>query len=504
MRPFLLQLLALVAVCGPVRAQQPDPSNRPLPDTVELEREIKRFMEVFALAEDHAADPVVLDQAFYGGAIPGMLRMLDPHTVFFDQGQFEQLKEMEKAVSKGFGSVVSVLPGRVIVLQTLPGAPASKAGLAAGDEILGINGYELARLEFEQLIQLLGAARQQPATLFVRRQGFPRLLEFRLVPEAMQTESVDRAFLLEPGTGYVRASSFDEKTGAQLREAIDKLGGNTLTALILDLRDNPGGVLTSALEAASLFLKPGQRLLSARGRLSEKEEQIEVPASAATPYTFKLAVLINFKTASAAEIVAGAVQDHDRGIVLGEPSFGKGLVQSVYPLSGGNGLALTTAFYYTPSGRSIQKPLRESALSAQTSTQRPVFKTAAGRPVRGGGGIEPDIFVNPPPQTRLRIAIEASGSLANFSTGYVQQHRNITRDFQVTPEVMDDFKQFLASRGIQPGLAEWSNDREWVRSRLRQEIFNQSIGVKAGDEIEVARDPVVLRAKEALASGKPL
>src|SRR5580658_5419047 len=318
-----------------------------------LESSIKSITEAYAIVEDNAAEPVSAEQAFFQGAIPGMLHRLDPHSVFFDPGQFEQLRKLQTSTDKGFGSVVSVLPGRVIVLQTLPGTPSAKSGISPGDEILAINGYQLSRLDTEQLISLLSQSRQQQAQLVVRRPGNARFLNFTLTPEEMQEPSVERAFLLKPGIAYLRVASFDEKTGRLIRDAIEKLGGRNLQGLVLDLRKNPGGLVTSALETAALFLKPGARIVTVRGRnVAEKSE--EVPAGA-SPYEFPLAVLVNDRTASASEIVTGALQDHDRAIVVGEVSYGKGLVQSVYPLSEGTGLALTTALYYTPSGRSIQK-----------------------------------------------------------------------------------------------------------------------------------------------------
>lgn len=463
----------------------------------DMEASVKSVTEAYAIVEENAADPVSAEQVFYQGAIPGMLRRLDPHSVFFDPGQFEQLRKLETSTQKGFGSVVSVLPGRVIVLQTLPGTPSAKSGIAPGDEIVGINGYQLSRLDMDQLIQLLTQTRQQQAQLVVRRPGNARFLNFVLTPEEMQSPSVERAFFLTPGIGYIRVSSFDEKTGGQIKEAIDKLGGAKLKGLVLDLRNNPGGLVTSALQTAALFLKPGSKIVTVRGRnVAEKSES--VPAGA-TPYEFPLAVLVNGKTASASEIVSGALQDHDRATIVGEDSFGKGLVQSIYPLSEGTGLALTTALYYTPSGRSIQKPLDATrfalaSVTAHTNTKT-VFRTDAGRRVTGGGGIVPDEIVYPPGMTRLRAVLDGSGSFTTFATEYVHSHK-VAEDFQVTPGMLDDFKVFLSQHNIQPGVAEWTAEREFIQSRLKQEIFNQSLGVEKGDEVEAERDPMILKALE--------
>ena len=377
---------------------------------------VKRFTEAYAIVEQNAADPVSSEQAFYQGAIPGLLRRLDPHSVFFDPGQFDQLKKLETSTQKGFGSVVSVLPGRVIVLQTLPGTPSAKSGIAPGDEILAINGYQLSRLDMEQLVGLLGQSRQQQAQLDVKRPGSAGILRFTLTPEEMQSPSVERAFLLKPGIGYLKVTSFDEKTGTQIQEGIEKLGGRKLKGLVLDLRNNPGGVLTAAIATAGLFLKPGQRIVTVRGRhVAEKTEQVPEKA---TPYEFPVAVLVNGKSASASEIVSGALQDHDRATIIGETSFGKGLVESVFPLSDNAGLALTTALYYTPSGRSIQKPLNVDQFALGEKASHPNaqsdFKTDRGRKVTGGGGIVPDEVVYPEGLTRLRAVLDASGSFTSY------------------------------------------------------------------------------------------
>ncbi|HEU0141006.1 MAG TPA: S41 family peptidase, partial [Bryobacteraceae bacterium] len=351
----------------------------------DLPSQVKKFVDVLALLEQEAAEPVSPYRAVYEGAIPGMLRTLDPHSVFFDPGQFDQLKELQSSTRKGFGSVVSVLPGRVIVLQTLPGTPSAKAGMMAGDQIVAVNGIRLDYLDIEQLIGLLSESRRRQVSLDVRRAGNARIQHLVLTPEEMQSPSVERAFLLEPGIGYVRVTSFDTDTASQIRQAIERLGGSSLTGIVLDLRDNPGGVLPAALETASLFLEPGQNLLSVKGR-SVTGEQMKVP-DAAKPYRFRVSVLLNGRSASASEIVAGALQDYRRAAIVGEPSFGKGLVESVYPLSGGAGLALTTAFYYTPNGRSIQRPLPGTQLDAATRA--------------GDGGIKPDFPVWPESHTRL-------------------------------------------------------------------------------------------------------
>jgi len=459
------------------------------PPAEDLDGLLKRFTELVAVVENQSADPVNSEQAIYGGAIPGMLRQLDPHSIFFDPQQNEQLKQMEKSERKGFGTVVSVLPGRVIILQALPGTPSAKSGLQPGDEIVAVNNIALARLQFDQIVEFLSEARQHQAQLIVRRPGNARPLEFILDPALVDSPSVDRAFLLKPGVGYIRANGFDPKTAQQLKEAIESLGGEKLKGLVLDLRDNPGGVVQSALEAASYFLKPGQRILSVKGR-SVEGQNVDTPNTAA-PYSFTVAVLVNAKTASAAEIVSGALQDHDRATIIGQPTFGKGLVQNVFPLSGNTALALTTAFYYTPSGRSIQKALPSGQLEIEKQSEQ--FRTDAGRVVTGGGGIQPDVLIAPEGLTQLRAALDASGVITSFATEFILKHK-ITEAFEVTPATLEEFQVYAGEHSIQPPVGEWVREREWVQNRLKQEIFNQALGVAKGDEVEAQRDPAIRAA----------
>jgi carboxyl-terminal processing protease len=466
----------------------------------DLDTQLKSIIQAYSILEQNAADPVSSEQAFYQGAIPGLLKTLDPHSVFFDPGQFDQLKKMESSTQKGFGSVVSLLPGRVIVLQTLPGTPSAKSGLMPGDEFLAVNGYVIAQFDTEQITELLSQSRQRQVDLVVRRGDSPRPLHFTLIPEEMQSSSVDRAFFLGAGVGYVRVTSFDANTATELKEAIEKLGGDKLAGLVLDFRNNPGGMVSTALEMSSLFLPPGTKIVTVRGR--HVPEKSEVVPTIAKPYPFKLAILVNEKTASASEIVSGAMQDNDRATIIGTATFGKGLVQSVFPMSQNTGLALTTALYYTPSGRSIQKPLdaNKFELGGKTANLNPKtaeFHTKSGRIVHGGGGIQPDMVVLPPSMTRLRAVLDASGSFTSFATQYLRDHK-ITTDFEVTSQVLGEFQVWLSERRIQPGVAEWTGERDFVSNRLKTEMFNLAFGVEKGDEIEAQRDPQTQKALEVV------
>ena len=461
MRFFLSVLLPATLL-----AQQ-DPSG--------LAEHIRRFMRIYALVEANAAEPIDPTTAIDSGALPAMLRKLDPHSVFFNKEQFEQLRDMETSTRKGFGSIVSVVPGKVIVLQTIAGSPSQRAGLNPGDEIIAINNVALSRFDPEQMVEFLAYSRQKDAVLAVRRQNFPRPLEFVLSPATLDAPTVERAFPLKPGIGYIRVSSFEDKTGRDLKNAIEKIGGKKLQGLVLDLRNNPGGVFSSALETASLFLPAGTRLTSVRGR-SKKEENVDVPAGN-DPYSFPLTVLMNEKSASGSEVVASALQDNGRAKIVGLPSYGKGLVQSVFPVSNGNGLALTTAYYYTPKGRSIQRRYEDSQIDATLNTSL--------------AGVQPDFLQGPETHNRLRAFLDSNGLTVAFATQWVQGNPKPGPGFQMPLATLDQFQQWLSARNVQPTLAEWSKDRDWVANRLEQEILNQTLGVERGDEIEARRDPQI-------------
>ena len=467
-------------------------------DASDLGEQLKRIVSVVVLLDRESADPIDLATGLYQGAIPGMLRTLDPHSLFFDPDQFQQLQQSQESESQGFGTIVSILPGRVLVLQAMESTPAARVGLAGGDEILAVNGVDLSYLNVEQLTGLLGASRQKEVVLHVRHPGSTRVIQITMSPDLLQEPSVDRAFTIAPDIGYLHVANFEQATGKLVNQEIEKLGGEYLKGLVLDLRNNPGGVVTAALETASLFLGPDQLVFSIKGRNREAEDAYSPRTS--KPYTFPVVVLVNGRSASASEIVTGALQDHDRAVVLGEPSYGKGLVQQVYPLSSGTGVALTVAFYYTPSGRSIQRPLSGGQLDAATRVAKGPFHSDAGRPLSGGGGIQPDRVVFPAPLSQLQAVLDASGLLTSFAGEYLRSHP-VSEGFEVSSAMLDDLRVFLAENRVQPGVAEWSATRDWIAFRLKQEIVNLAFGVARGDELGLQRDPVVQEALKQMRGG---
>lgn len=457
------------------------------------DRETRRFLEVFGQLDQRLAQPFDAAAAMYGGAIPAMLRTLDPHSAFLDPQQFESLREMQRSTEKGFGSVVNLLPGRVIVLQTLPGSPSARAGIAPGDEILVLNGQPLAHMPVDQLVSVLAGARQGRAELMVKRPNFPNLLDMTLVPAEMADPSVSRHFLLEPGLAYVKILNFETETAPELRSVLESMGGEALRGLVLDLRGNPGGIIEAAVQVAAFFLEPGDRILWIRGRSGPKEE-LRVP-DGFRPYGFPVRVLVDDRTASAAELVTGALQDHGRARVLGQRTFGKGLVQSVFELSGGTALALTTALYETPLERPIQR-----WLGACQEYQLAPCGTDGGDDAGVRGGIVPDRDAGPRPLSELEQVLLSSNSFLEFARDFVSRATEIDSSFEPGNEMLDEFQLYLSQRHIRPSLAEWSSTLEFIRSMLKQEVLNLTLGVAAGDEVEIRRDPAVAAAIRDLGS----
>ncbi len=483
-RHLALPAVLLAAVILAPRLQGEGPAK-------DVDDVLREFTKVYAALEDNAADPVDPEAAIFEGALPNAIRELDPFSAFLTPERFAQLREMQTSREKGFGSIVSVVPGRVTVLQVLPATPMSRAGIEPGDEVIAVNNYLIQALNNDQILQLLGEARQGPVDVVVRRQGSVRPLRFTLTPQEMDSRSVDRAFVLDGHVAYIRIKSFEGETARQFRDALEHLGGDELRGLILDLRDNRGGVVDAALDVSSFLLPPNSVILSARGRAQAPVVE-RVPA-AAKPYGFPVIVLINGQTASAAEIVAGALRDHHRATLLGERSYGKGLVQQVLPMSMGTGLALTTAYYFTPSGMSIQRPLEGSQVKRQ----------GAGETAEAPGGIEPDEEVLPYPTNQFRYVLEGTGSFASFATEYLRDRPKeageLSEQFEADGRVLDEFQYFLSQRNIRPSLSMWTANADYIRVRLKTEILNQGLGVEYGEKVEAELDSGIQRALAILA-----
>jgi carboxyl-terminal processing protease len=339
------------------------------------------------------------------------------------------------------------------------------------------------------------------------REGADKPLEFAVVRDEIPRYSVDLHFMIKPGIGYMHVSGFNETTEHEVADALDQMGD--LKGLILDLRQNPGGLLNEGVGVADKFLHKGQLIVSHHGRSSPEKRYTAAHGNGGKDYP--LVVLVNRGTASAAEIVAGAIQDHDRGLIVGETTFGKGLVQTVYPLSENTGLALTTAHYYTPSGRLIQRDYSNVSLydyyfdrpNDNDTSNREVKLTDSGRTVYGGGGIKPDVKIDPPKDNKFQDSLLQHYAFFNFAKHYVVTHHP-TDKFEVDEQVMQDFRKSLDEDKTPYTEADLLQNSEWIRNNIKSEIFVDVFGQEKGMQVKAEGDPEVTKALELLPQAQKL
>ncbi|HEY4422779.1 MAG TPA: S41 family peptidase [Pyrinomonadaceae bacterium] len=485
-------------------------------------------------------------------AIQGMLSTLDPHSAYFPYSEFKKLKEDQDSRFYGIGVTIVQHHDGVYVQSVVENTPAAKHGLKYGDRIVEVDGKSARDWSSEQVSKNVRGGLGEPVTIKVERAGSEAPLYFTIVRDAVPLPTIRNSYIIRPGTGYIGLTGgFQRSSDDELSKSIKRLQEQGMRQLILDLRGNPGGLLDQAIDVASEFLPRDAVVVSVKGR-TEYSDPITYKSTGSDPTTVPLVVLINRNSASASEIVAGAIQDHGRGLIVGETSFGKGLVQRIFQLPFNTGLTLTTARYYTPYGRSLQRDYSsgsiydyytrheptdnqtpppgtngphniEAPLSLASPTPHPhtgpAVQTAAGRVFYGGGGITPDIEVKEPANTpaRLRIAEAAFQFTRQMAAGIipgldsyriekVQYGKNAKpTDFPVTDRVIEAFKNFVRTQPVlQVQPAQIDEELEFSKLRLRQEIVTAAFSNDAGARILLDSDAQVLRALEALPDAKRL
>ncbi len=491
LKPALLFLAILSLSCSYLRAQGDAPSD-------EVTRESLRFARIYQTVEDRYVDATDPDHVLYDGAIRGMLATLDPFSNFFDPDQFQQLQEQARGVAIGFGSILYVQTGKVVVLETAQGSPSWRAGLGPGDEIVEVNGVWIDRLDFQSMIDLLQRSRSVRVRLGVIHPGQVVAHDVTMDPAQVALPTVDKFYLLAGGVAYIHLASFEQKSAEEVASAVNKLNGQspkgTVHAVLLDLRDNPGGIVDSAVAVASLFINPGSTVITVHGR--NYPEKIHKTAALPAHFDFPLVVLVNGNTASAAEVLTSALQDHDRALIVGESTFGKGVVESVAGLGGKTGLALTTAQYLTASGRSLQRSLPRTALADLEVRETGGFHTDAGRPVRAGGGVTPDVVI---PQRKLDPWAEflnQRGVFTTFAAEYLSLHARIDEGFEPEDKTLNDFRDYLGRSGIRAPQEYWRSDQDYLKLKIKIDLMTLTRGLDTGQEIEVRTDPQVAEAAQ--------
>ena len=502
------------------------------------------YREAISTVEENYAGEVDYEKATQA-AILGMLFTLDPHSVFFPTVEFKKLKEDQASSFYGIGVQIQRHDDGVYVQSVVDGTPAARAGLRYGDRIVEVDGKDARDWTSDEVSKNVRGERGKDVRLKVERAGEEAAINFKIVRDAVPLPSIRNAFMITPGTGFiVLLSGFQHTTDDELREAIANLKKDGMRQLILDLRNNPGGLLDQAIDVASEFLPRDRVIVSVKGR-SEYHEAAVYKSNGSDPEDLPLVVLINRNTASASEIVAGAIQDHGRGLVVGETSFGKGLVQHVFQLPYGTGLTLTTARYYTPYGRSLQRDYSSGSLydyyvrHDENESQQPIqpgqpspnetvpsrgssapaFRTAAGRVFYGGGGITPDIEARPLTGNAVRGRIIEAGflftrmlaagkipGLESYRVDRVNYGRSPrATDYPINDRVLEAFRNFVRkdqAQRLQP--AQIDSDLEFVKLRLREEIVTAVYGADAGQRVLLESDPQVLRSIGVLPDAKRL
>jgi carboxyl-terminal processing protease len=483
-------------------------SASPEKDTPSLDE----YADILTTLSDWAPEPIGPDKIVYA-SIHGMLSRLDPHTAFLEPDEFSAMKEKQHGSFYGLGIQIQKRMGKITVIAPMEGTPAYKMGIRAGDIITHIGDEELKEdASTEDVVRKLRGPKGTQVAITLRRVGFPEPIKMTITRAEIPTRSVRYAFMLEPGVGYIMLSDFTHTSSRELTEAIDKLEKQGMKKLLFDLRGNPGGVLEQAVDVTDVFVPKNSMVVYTRGRTASSAQEYFAPGDGAH-FDAPLVVLVNRGSASASEIVAGAIQDHDRGVVVGQRTWGKGLVQSVYTLSYGAGLALTTARYYTPSGRWIQRDYSDLLAyvnpgdpdsGAQTGDEAPhptsesaIFYTDAGRVVYAQGGITPDVIVKNDRDSKLLQQLLVRYAFFNFAVDWLARHPKVTQDFTVTPEIRDEFFEFVEKSAKYSTAADlkkaYSEDanRSLVDLAIQTEVVNAKFGPEAGRRAFAAGDPQI-------------
>ena len=489
-------------------------------DESQLRDSLKSFTNVYALVEQNYAEPIngdKADTAIYDGAIPGMLRVLDPHSTFYDPKAYARMREEQRGHYYGVGMTIQPQNGKVYVVFPAEGAPAFKAGIHPGDIIYAVDGKLVAvdgknpdgLTTSDQVAKALKGPKGTHVQATMLREGQPKPLVFDLIRDEIPHPSVDLAYEIRPGVGYIHLAQFQETTAQEVNDAIDGFGN--LKGLVFDLRGNPGGLLSQAVEVCDHLLAKGQGIVSQRGRAFP--DQVYTANHGNGGKTFPIVVLVNRGTASAAEIVSGALQDHDRALIVGETTFGKGLVQTVYDMADHSmALALTTYHYYTPSGRLIQRNYSGVSLYAYythggaqptDTANREVKLTDAGRTVYGGGGITPDEKIESTKDNRFQDSLLYKDVFFHFAPVYLA-NRTVDKNFQVDAAVLAEFKKFLTSQQIPYTEADLNGVMDWLKISIKDKIFTIQFGEIEGLRSRADWDPEIQKALTYLPEAQAL
>jgi carboxyl-terminal processing protease len=527
MRSLVVGGLALLLLVGMIDLVQQRVRSE---EAGSVEQLYRGYLAGLEKVRQHYVEEVGYEQ-MTTATILGMLRTLDPHSNFYDRKSFEEMRLEQRSQYYGIGATIQQRFGGVYIIEPFRNTPALRAGLRFGDRITAIDGKPSSDWNSDQVRDHLRGELGTRVTLTIERVGAAEPMTLTIERGAVDLPSISGAFMITETVGYVALSrGFHSTTADELSSSIAKLKSSGMTSMIVDLRGNPGGFLDQAIRVADKMLQQGQTIVSVRGREGRTASR-DWTAESGAPETMPIVVLIDESSASASEIVAGAIQDHDRGLIVGEPSFGKGLVQTIFPLKSGAGLTLTTARYYTPSGRLIQRDYssgssyeylfrRQETSGAEGEKQKESpsspspYRTGLGRSVFGGGGIEPDIRVESEEVTADQGRLWTTGLFSfvrqllgggvaggeAFRQGPLQlDHIPQPDEFPINDLVMEAYRAHMAQFLLDHptlGLTETIVEREWewARQKIREEVLIAFYGLDKQRQMTVATDPQLQRA----------
>lgn len=472
---------------------------------------LQDFGRILALVEDNYVGKADSEE-LVEDAIQGMLRTLDPHSNFLDRDTYAEMKDEQRGRFFGLGIQITKRgPDKPLtIIAPIDGTPASRAGLQAGDVIYKIEGEETIELTVQQAVRRLKGEKGTKVTITIQRPGEDVPFDVTLVRDEIPTKSVPVAFLVQPSVGLIRISNFTSTTAKELDAAVESLRAKGMTRLVLDLRGNPGGLLEQAVQVSERFVPPGKLVVYTRGRIAGSDQDY-LAEKGVDRIELPLVVLIDHSSASASEIVSGAIQDHDRGILVGETTFGKGLVQRVIPLfDGTSAVAVTTAKYYTPSGRLIQRDYSDlddyffdtdegteagAPEIDRNSKPREVRRTDAGRPVLGGGGITPDHVVRAERASPFLSRLIRENVLFDFVVRqYPAKAGAAPEEPVVDDSALDEFRKFLETRKVTFTEDEFRADRKLIALRVRAQVARLRLGAEAESRVLAEGDVQLQKA----------
>jgi carboxyl-terminal processing protease len=484
-------------------------------DVNDLSKSVRAFTQTLAAVQHNYAKPIDVEKSVYDGAIPTMLHSLDPHSYFFDPLQNEKVKEEQVARYYGVGMGINQEGNKVVVVTPFSNSPAAAAGLRPGDQVLEVNGTDCTALTSTEVSKLLRGPQGTPVDIKVKREGWDQAIAVHVIRTEVPRPAVDLVAEPRPGIGYVRVSTFlDENLDDEFDRALHELNFSRLDGFVLDLRDNGGGLVSQAVGLADRFLDKGAVIVSQRGRRVPEQRFLAIKGNHGA--YIPLVIMVNGRSASASEIVAAAIQDHDRGLVAGETSFGKGLVQSMFGLSDDTALWLTTAKYYTPSGRLIQRDYKTTSLFNYlynpTLPKNPEVKlTDTGRQVRSGGGIDPDIIVDATKINEFQQEMHANlilypttEGVGRFTRHFLASHPTIKETFVADNAVVAKFREFLDAQKVPYTEEQFAANRAWIAMRIRREVNTAIFGEAVGKRIDLEDDAQLVKAMDSMPQAQAL